>query len=249
MLISFFEEYPGNKILSNLNLIDFSTKIYLGDYSIEGFKQYKRELKNYKNIKEFIWWPIINVNEGYWLSPWSKRKALLRTFHNLLNENIPILWDAELPRNRLLLFTQSFKFFKNKFLINSFMKRYKGKIYTAEYAFSNKISNKIFEFFGLFFSPEKYNTIQIKMMYTSMHPISENYMESKIKEGLEKYKDRFLVGLGVIATGIRGNEKLISLKNLERDLNICKKLGVSEVVIYRLGGLSKDYLRIIKKFV
>src|SRR3989344_6965851 len=105
MRISFFEEYPNPSTLSKLNLVKFPTKLYLSEYSIEGYKQYKNELqKKYKNLKEVVWWPILNFHEGYWFSPWTKRIALLRTFHSLLKENIPILWDAEFPRNRKLIF-------------------------------------------------------------------------------------------------------------------------------------------------
>jgi len=247
MLISFFEEFPSTSNLKKLDLIKFPTKLYLADYSIEGYKQYKKELK-YNNLKEIIWWPVLNRHEGYWLSPFSKRKALLRTFHHLLNEKIPILWDAELPKNRILLFTQILKFSKNKKLIRNFFKKYKGEIYTAEYAYSNSLTNKLFDYIALFFNPNKYNNKIIKMFYTSMNPLEEIFIKSELEKGVKKYNSKFLVGLGVIATGIRGDEPLISPEQLERDLKICKDSGIKEVIIFRLAGLNEKYLKVINKF-
>ncbi len=250
MKISFFEEFPNKNSLSKLELIDFSTRIFLADYHIDSFKLYEKEIisKN-KNIKQLIWWPVINVNEGYWLSPFSKRSALLRVFHSLMHENISILWDAELPRNRYLLLSQMFKFFRNKKLIKAFFKKYKSNIYTAEYGFSNKFLNILFGYFGFYFNPNEYNNYVIKMLYSSMHKRSDLDMENIIKEGVKNYGDKFVVGLGVLAVGINGNESIISKEILERDLNICKKYNIKEVVIFRLAGLNKEYLKVIKKFL
>ena len=134
MKIYFFEEFPNDSSLSKLSLVKFPTKLIIADYSIEGFNLYDKEIRSkYKNVKELIWWPLLNMDEGYWFSPFSRRRALLRTFHHLLNKNIPIMWDAEFPKKRFLMFSQLFKVMKNIQLIRSFFKKYKGKIYTAEY--------------------------------------------------------------------------------------------------------------------
>lgn len=246
MQISFFEEFPNSNTLSKLKLIKFQTKLYLADYSIEGYKQHKKELqKNYKNLKEVIWWPVLNTYEGYWLSPWSLRRGLLRIFHALQNENVPILWDAEFPKNRKLILTQYFKHFKNRRLIRSFFKKYKGQIYTAEYL----AENKHLEYNCLTFDPNKYNNIKVKMMYTSFHPwLTERLIKKRITKLKEKYKDKISIGLGVLSRGITRKEILITPDHLERDLRICKELGVKEVIIYQLNGLNKEYLKAINKF-
>ena len=251
MQISFFEEFPNSTNLNKLDLIKFPTKLYLAEYNIEGYKQYKKELQiKYKNLKEVIWWPILNIDEGYWLSPWSKRRALLRLFHQLLNEKISILWDAEFPKKRSLIYWQFFKSFKNKRLIKEFFKRYKGQIYTAEYFTNNKIMHKFLEYNCLFFDPNKYHNIKIKMLYSSMHTwLNEENLENEIKKYKQEYKNNFIIALGLLNKGINNNEKLISKENLKKDFDICKKLKVKEVVIYGLKGLDKEYLEIINKFI
>ena len=249
MEISFFEEYPNTKNLEKLKLINFSTKLYLADYSIESYKVYKKQLqKEHKNLKEVIWWPILNFSEGYWLSPFSKRRALLRLFHVLLKERIPIMWDAEVPRKRSLFLTQFFKHFKNRALIRKFFLKYKGQIYTAE----NLLENSFLEYLCLNFNPKNYDNIKIKMMYSSMHLLlnkDPEFMKKEIKKFKDLFGDKIYIGLGVLATGVIGNEKTMTPKLLERDLKICKELDIKEIIIFRLGGLNKEYLKIIKKYI
>ncbi len=250
MKIYFFEEFPNTKSLSKLDLVNFPTKLFLADYNYDGYKQYEKELKKkYKNLEEIIWWPVINVNEGYWLSPWTKRRALIRIINELKNKKVPILWDAEFPKNRKLLFSEFFRHFKNKKIIKSFFRGYEGEIYTAEYFAENKFLKGILSSICLSFDPKIYNNKVIKMVYSSMMPFStESFIRSEIKFYKEKYGKSFMVGLGVLAVGINKNEALISAENLERDLKICKELDVGGVVIYRLGGLNREYLKVIKKF-
>lgn len=247
MKIYFFEEFPNSSALSKLKLVKFPTKLFLADYSIEGFKLYEKEIKKeHKNVKELIYWPVLNVDEGYWLSPFSKRKALLRLFHQLLNEKIPIMWDAEFPRKRSLMFTQFLKSFRNKALIKSFFKNYKGTIYTAEYLKeSNFLVNNC-----LSFDPREYNNFKIKMLYSSVHYwMDDEYIKNKLNELKRKYGNNLLIGLGCLATGMDNNEKLLSAEQLKRDLRLCKESGVGEVVLFRIGGLNEDYLKVIEKFV
>ena len=67
--------------------------------------------------------------------------------------------------------------------------------------------------------------------------------------GLKERGSQFVLGLGTIATGVQGNEPLLSKKSLKRDLTLAKNLGVREVVIFRLGGLNKKYKEVLEEFV
>lgn len=250
MKISFFEEFMDNNIMKKLNLIDFPTKIYLADYHISTFDMYKNKLRRENNqVEEVIWWPIVNKKDGYWLSPFTRKRALASVLYNLRNKDIPILWDAELPKNKMLLLTELKKFRRNKLVIKEFFKQYKGKIYTAEYFLERGLIKKWSSKLMLTFDPKKYNNTIIKMMYTSMHNYPVGFIKNELSSNVKIYGKNFMVGLGVLTYGINGNERPISLEYLERDLRLCKEAGISEVVIYRLGGLDKEYLNVIKKFI
>jgi hypothetical protein len=246
MKISFFEEFPNTENLEKLELINFPTKLYLADSNIKKYKVYRKYLKDkYSHLEEVIWWPTLKIQDGYWLSPWTKRRALLTLFHSLSNENFPILWDAEYPRKRSLFFTEFLNSFKNKEMIKRFFQNYKSKIYTAEYMADNFIMEMNF----LNFDPKIFNNIKIKMLYNSMHEwLTESRLRKMINNYKDKYGDKVIIGLGLLAPGVESNSKVLTKEQLERDLKICKEAGIKEVVLFRLGGLNKEYLNIIKKF-
>ncbi len=241
MIISFFEEFPNKSNLSKLDLINFNTKLYLAAKSYKEFKKIK--IKN-RFIKELIYWPILEKNEGYWISPFSDYKALLRIFNEKINNKIML--DLELPKNRFLMIKNLFNFSKNKKLIRNFIN---DKTYTAEYYPQGRFKDKIFNFLGLNFSDSLHKNKVIKMLYHSMHNFNENFIIKEISYGIKNYKEKYLLAFGTIAKGINKNELLLSLEQLDKDLRIAKELNVSEVIIYRLGGLNKKYINIMKKYV
>lgn len=232
MIISFFEEFPTKNNLDKLNLIKRPTKLYLAAKSLNEFNKIKSKINN-KNITEFIYWPILEIREGYWISPFTKRSALKRIFQQLKNQKTPVMLDLELPttKNPKLYFTQFLNFPRNKSLIKKFIKNYQGKVYASEYYPKRE---KLFQFLGLHYS----NTKVIKMVYHSMHKFDEEFIKQKLKS-------LNLVAYGTIAKGIDKNEPILAPKQLKKDLQLAREAKIKEVVIYRLGGLNKKYLKII----
>ena len=245
MLISFFEEFPTNKNLAKLKLITWPTKLYLAAKSLEEFQQLKKSIRN-KHIKELIYWPILKKSEGYWISPFSQRKALLRTFQELKNKNLPVMLDLELPtrQNILLYLTQLFNFRRNKHLIQDFINSYSGKVYLAEYYPEGKNKEKWLSFLGLHYSHPQAKII--KMVYHSLHDFNKDFISNELQRGKEEYQDNFIVAFGTIAKGITKKEPILSPKQLKKDLILAKNLGIKEIIIFRLGGLNKEYTKILK---
>ena len=248
MLISFFEEFPIKENLNKLSLINFPTKLYLAAKSLQEFNKIKSTIKN-KFIKEFIYWPILEKSEGYWISPFTKRSALKRIFNELENQSTPTMLDLEWPltKNPLLLFTQAINFFRNKKLIRNFVNNYNGKIYLCEYYPEGKKKDWFLEKMGLHYNNQKAKVI--KMLYHSMHPFNNNFIKKELQKGKELHQDNFIVSFGTIATGINGNEPILSKEQLNQDLKIAKEENIQEVIIFRLGGLIKEYLNTIKKYI
>ena len=242
MQVSFFEEYPTKKNLSKLKLIKFPTKLYIAAKSVEEFN--KINLTS-EFVKEKIYWPILTKKEGYWISPFTERKALLRTLKDIGKKRMPIMIDSELPThpNPLLYLTQGYNFFRNRKLIRDFVSR-RRNIYTAEYFPASHLSEYLFRFLGLSFKGE--NHYPIKMIYSSMHDLGESYTKKIIKKSQKYYGKRLRLALGTLGHGILGNEPTISNDLLKRDLLIAKELGVKEVILFRLGGLQKHHIEIIE---
>lgn len=245
MLISFFEEFPTKGNLEKLKIITWSSKLYLAAKSREEFEILAKSIKN-KKIKEIIYWPILEKNEGYWFSPFTNHKALNRIFSELKNKTISVMLDLELPftQNMLLFFTQLIYFWSNKKKIKNFIEQYQGKFYLAEYTPWGRYQHKILSILGLDYKNS--NTSVIKMMYRSFHNWSEEELRQKILENKQLYGNKLILAFGTIAIGIQGRERIISVEELKNDLQVAQESGIKEVVIFRLGGLTKEYVEVIK---
>jgi hypothetical protein len=239
MIISFFEEFPTKDNLNKVKLIDFPTKLYLAAPSLRIFNQIKKSINN-KNIKEFIYWPVLERKEGYWISPFSKRTALKRVFKELKHSKTPIMLDLELPtrQNPFLYVTQTFNFIANKALIKRFIKSYNNKIYAAEYFPEGKWKIFTLKTLGLHYNDTK----TIKMFYSSMHYFSKEFLKKEFNTASER---KYLIALGTISSGIHGNEPNLNPRVLKRDLLLAKQAGIKEAIIFRLGGLNNNYKKTI----
>lgn len=260
MKISFYEEFPTKEALDKIILVNFPTKLIIAAKSLDDFYSIKNKIIGYKNgnIKEVIYWPVLDKKEGYWFSAFTKNSALKRIIGELKQNKRPltVMWDAELPIIPSLIFTQALDYFRNRKIILDFFKnagKYKIKIMTSEYPLESKfLRNLLFNLFLISFDTKKYNNKKIAMLYTSFlknHPNIENFLERQISIGKKSFGDEFIVALGTIAVGISGNEKILKPAELERDLRILRNNGINEAVIFRLGGLDKNYIKVIKKYV
>lgn len=252
MLISFFEEFPTKENLDKLKLIARPSKLYLAAESLKEFEKIKKRIgsgSNNKKVKEFIYWPILKKKEGYWLSPFSERKALLRIFNELKGSRTAVMLDLELPttQNPLLYITQPLSFFGNKSLIRHFIANYLGKVYLAEYYPVARSREKLLEFLGLHYEDKSNKVKIIKMLYHSMLPFGDTFFRKEMALGKKRYENNYIVGFGTLSTGVLGCEPTLSPEQLEKDLLNAQKEGVEEVVIYRLGGLNKEYAKIIEQ--
>lgn len=234
MKIMFFEEFPTEENMNKLKLIKFPSMLFVAAYSYDQFKMLEKKYSQ-KNIK-FAYWPILPKKQGYWLSPFVPSKTLKRTLIDSSKAN-HVLIDLEFPRNKWLLLN-IFDFSYNKRLLRKFLDTHRG-VYTAEYPTSKWLKS-----LGLVSSVKgKYKVS--KMVYTKSIPID---VRSLINNLHNEYSDRLVICLGCIAPGINGKESILSPQGLRHDLEMCKTIGINEVGIFRLGGLNKEYLRVIEKF-
>ncbi len=133
--------------------------------------------------------------------------------------------------------------------IRKFFRKNGKNILSAEYPIKNSLGEWLLKVLGVSYSPKKYGSKKIVMYYTSMHKIIPSLLLNGIKKIHLKYGNGLQVGLGVTATGILGDEPIITVNDLKRDLQEMKKMGVEEVVVFRLGGMNKKYATLLKRFV
>ena len=250
MKVHFFEEFPNDENLAKLKLINFNSVVYVAARSLKEFASLEEKIKKINSKIESAYWPILE--KSYWISPFSCTSEL-KQLHSDLSDisHKRILIDLELPiLNKKLFFINFFSFFRNKRLIKSIFAE-ELQILTAEYSTSNRLFQTVLEWLGISYPINKYPHEKIIMFYSSMiqnrHSLKRKIKH--IKKLPKELKNNLQIGLGTIATGILGNEPILSPENLDRDLSFCGKQNIHTVVIFRLGGLNNQYLKRIKKYL
>lgn len=250
--VSFFEEFPNGTTLDKIAQVDFDTRIYVATRNLSDFYNYEEEFKaRNERLKEVVYWPILNRDDGYWISPWSEPQALEKIFSEITERKdqrrLEVLLDLEpsLKRSRLFNFED---FNRNKRLITTFVrdaKDYNVSVSTVEKSY---IPDWILEPLGLSFISEEYGNRKIKMYYSSYRrrilpdSIVDKLYERKVKQYAKK---KIPLGLGLIAPGIHDEKHRTNPENLQREIEIASDNGIEEVIIFRLGGLNDDYLKAI----
>jgi len=250
MQISFFEEYPTEENLAKLKLLPFKTSLYLAAESVGQFLELRsRVRRQYKNVDKIVYWPILKVSEGYWISTFSKNAAVERIIReiNSSKEKFPILWDAELPLlNKKLYFTEFLNFFKNRRIIKKILQNSNTNHPIIVAAFPQNGISKFLHFLtgASFYSGD---FLYMDMIYTSLlRDVNKmEFLKRTVRESRDKF-NQYIVALGLIAGGVEGEVPLISKEDLLKELEFVEKQGIKEVVIYRLGGLNKEYLGVLK---
>ena len=242
MKVEFYEEFPTRENLEKLKLIKFKTRLFIAAKSLTEFQKFEKQATEIKKDVEAAYWPI--VKNSYWISPFSNTKDLIELFKELERINNHLLIDLELPlaKRWRMYFKNILHLKKNKKIIKKFMEKNKRRITTAEYPLA--FVSKLMKFIGLNYS---INVEKSLMWYSSMMPKSLN---KKIKKNLKNIKNKkdYSVSLGTLAIGILGNEPKLSPAKLEKDLEFVKKAGFGKVIIFRLEGLNKEYMKVINKF-
>jgi hypothetical protein len=247
MKIDFYEEFPIEKNLKNLKLIDWPCRVFIAAGSVDKFKEFEKLAKKFNNKIDYAYWPI--VKNSYWISPFSNNEDLIRLFNDLDSFDGHILIDLELPlKNRSMILENLSSFNENRKMIKSFLIKNKHRITTAQ-------SPPVFglglrRFFGL-----DYNVgVDVGLMfYTSTLRQNNVYTLAvdRIKRLLKKInnKENYNIGLGTIAKGILTTEHILSPIDLDKDLKFVEKVGFKRVTIFRAGGLNKEYIKVIKKYI
>lgn len=251
MRISFFEEYPSPDNLEKLKIIPFDTSLYVAAKSLRDFLVLKSKIREeYKNVDKIIYWPILDLSEGYWLSALSGTQVLERLIKEIKFTKEYILWDAEMPWLNKKLYFKNLPFvYKNKQLISRMLFNKADAKRLTVTAFPKAGMAKLISSF-LFVSFSHGDFVYIDMLYSSMLTVTnkEKYLEKIIKTSKNNFTE-YKVALGLIG---RGDEDivtpLISPGDLERDLLIVQNEGVKDVVVYRLGGLNGQYVSVLKQF-
>jgi len=269
MDVKIHAEYPTDENLSRLDNVDFPVDVFVASRSLHEFKELERQiLHTYENVKSVGYWPLLSVNEGYWVSPWSDERSLDRVFGEIregANPGSPLLvmLDLEPPffMNKCQMIRGLSGFNRKKKKIGKMLEDKCDSLRLISLGFPDYLvpgTSFIKELLGLEF--EGPGTEKVNMFYSSFanyapHLLSQSsravvkgLLRREVRKGLQTYGDRFGIGLGCLHTGALGNEPLLRSEEFKEDLDIVRIAGVQNVYVYSLDGINPDNAQIIRDY-
>ncbi|HAA55021.1 MAG TPA: hypothetical protein DCE42_09700, partial [Myxococcales bacterium] len=253
MQIDFFEEFPTVENLEKLSLLESPCTVYLAAHSVDEFRQLTAPWREKAPHISWSFWPLLP--DSYWISPFSFPSELRQLVEDLQRpheEGLEILLDLELPLRAPRLFWKNARhFLRNRRHIRGVFEdasRHHIQIATAEYPLFGSFFQGLLNQLGLAYDAHtQHHTIL--MFYTSiiptfLHKLSQRSLLHYCKHTQHPVK----VGLGTIATGIFGNEPILTPSSLRADLQFLQTHGIHQAVIFRLGGLDDEYMDVIRSF-
>lgn len=245
--VDFFTEFPEEGELGKAELVDFPSTVYIAADSIDEFRRYEQELEEANSGVEPAYWPV--VDNSYWISPFANTEDIEEVFDEVEGLDREVLIDLELPLlDKKLFFRNILSFRRNKRLIQEFLEGNDDGLMTAEHP-GIPVIGCFMKLLGIVYSSEEYGHERCPLYYTSrIGSLWQGLTRKSIKRRAERGEVQ-AVGLGTIATGVYGDEPILSPEQLERDLEFLEEAGVERAVIFRLGGLEEDYLEVCRKFV
>ncbi len=255
--VIFFEEDPHNpEVQEKASLLKFPTILFLAANSLEEFYSLRERYLEINPDLEIAWWPIF---KSVWLSPFTRPEEIKKIISDLLlkkekDEKLKMLLDLELPFLRPQYFIIGlFYFIKSKKLIAELIKKAEKinvEIFSFEYHPHIFIFPKLLEILGLTFLELSCDYKRIVAAYTSSVPLGfRQIIKKSVLYAWRKKKREMFVGVGLLAPGRINIERRISVKGIEKDIKYFLKRGIDKFAFFRLGGLNRNYLEVIKKYL
>lgn len=254
--ISFFEELPNETTGEKTVYLGFDTKLYLAARNISEFLAYAEQIKTKsEHVKEVVYWPILDEEEGYWISPWSDPKALQRIFTELVERQEPtpleVMLDLEFPKKKMQVLTRWNSRKENWQTIEQFLQEAPEKNMSVITVEKSYFPGWLLRTISMSFPSERYGNRRMQMYYTSFQrpflpeALVDAFYQKKVwKAALEGTA----LAIGLVAPGIYGTEPTYSGTVLEKELQWAAAAHVSEVVIFRLEGLNEEVKTVLQKF-
>lgn len=252
MRISFFEEFPTPKNLEKVALLLFPSTVYLAAPSVARFNEVRETLQGLNPHIEAAYWPILA--KSYWVSPFCDSEELrillgeLQAPHDakrvLIDLEMPVLSKGQVLRNLG-------SFHSNKKMIQTMFSLAGNGVVTAEYPSLGDSSQGFLESLGLSVPMARFRHTKTVMFYTTFikHYDVQDTIKRQIIRLHREYSGCIHVGLGTIAPGVFGNEGILPPRELGHQLRFFRDEGIPEVTLYRLGGLTEEYLDTIMEVV
>ncbi|MBI2673448.1 hypothetical protein HYX19_04250, partial [Candidatus Woesearchaeota archaeon] len=253
--IIFWSEFPEkvnwNKIAKYLGITKEKIEVYIAVRSKKEFLKWKKRI-NSRHIRLGAW-PVLDKEKGYWFSGFTEREEIdkLDQFKGI---NFKLDIEPPLPRFKYsflrILFCYFMPYFfkkaeNSKYLEDKFKKlSKKSEIILSGFAFPRFITKRFGDLKaedGNFKNYICYTTVGSRFL---MKPYYKWFIRKNISKNT-------MFAIGCINKGIFGNEPIYkNLSEFKEDVQMLRCLGVRNIVIYSIEGLTgkqdtEEWLRVL----
>lgn len=246
--VHFFEEYPTRDNLAPASLLRFPATVFLAAQDWASFQEARELLREANPLLCSGWWPVLP--RTLTLSALADAEDIdeLTRILQEAPEPLRVLFDLELPlwdRARMVRWVQRSKARAASAraidrLFATALARH--ATWTAEYP--PALPGWLRRASRLELPAAQ---LRVYMLYSSILP---GWWRRVLRRGVARRlaDGPAAIGIGTLATGVAGNERILPPDRLANDLEEAEALGASAVVLYRLGGLTAVHAARLEKF-
>ena len=245
MKVGLYEEFPNPWRLARLRQVDFPVVLAVAARSRNEFLQLRADiLREYAQVREVYFWPLLAYEEGYYPGTWSSTSGVRRIAAEA--EGLPVLWDLEMPLGKT---RPSFRsWLRNRTFLDHWLRERTEPVHIWRSHTTMGLNPLFLRLMAMHFDPLTYPAVSLHLdLYTTGAGRPREQMARVLRCGVERYGERFIPALGVLDDGEGPADIFVPPETLRRDLLLAREAGVAEVWLFGLNGLNETYLSIIRE--
>lgn len=243
--VGLYEEFPNPWRLAKLRYLDFPVTLAVAAPSRDAFIHLRDEiLQQYPMVHEVYFWPLLNVDEGYYPGAWSDHKAVRRVAAEA--DGLSVLWDLEMPLKFQQLSLASLPY--NRAFLDRWLKQRVEPVHMWRSHTSMGLDPLFLRLIGMHYDPHEYPAVQLHLdLYENGRSVPSRQLKQVLHCGVKEYGEQFIPSFGVLNDGEGPASAFVSPDTLRSNLQLARQAGVSEVWLFGVNGLNDEYVAAIRE--
>ena len=243
--IGLYEEFPAPWRLERLKHIDFPVTLAVAAPSHSIFVKLRDTImRQYPQVREVLFWPLLSAHEGYYPGTWSDAGAIQRIAGEV--NDLPVLWDLEMPLGLNHPSIRSWQ--QNRVWLDQWLRSRTKPVHIWRSHASMGLDPLFLRLVGMHFDPLDYPQVSLHLdLYNTGDGRPPEQMAQIMRCGVERYGARFIPALGVLNDGAGRPEQFVPLPTLQRDLLLARTAGVSELWLFGVNGLNDEVVQMLRE--
>jgi hypothetical protein len=241
--IGLYEEFPTPERLAQLRHVDFPVTLAVAAPTRAAFTQLRDSImREYRQVREVYFWPLLSAHEGYYPGTWSDAAALRRVAGEA--DGLPVLWDLEMPPG--LAHPSPASWLSNRTWLDQWLRARTAPVHLWRSHTSMGLDPLFLRLVGMHYDPLEYPQVSLHLdMYATGAGRPGDEVERIMRCGVERYGARFIPALGVLDDGAGPAGYFVPQATLQRDLGLARKAGVAELWLFGVNGMSEQIVAML----